>query len=608
MPEDREFDRGGARLDRGPVPALTTSARPFLGHGVGLRTRHFARALVQGLDVDWVEAISENFFGAGGRPLATLDAIRRDIPVVLHGVGLGVGSPDAPDRGYLDRLQVLIDRIEPAWVSDHLCWSSVRGEHSHALLPLPYTEEALHAVAERIARVQDILGRRILIENVSSYVGFRANEIPEWEFLAALAERADCLLLLDLNNVIVSARNHGWDPQAYLAGIPGERVWQFHLANHTDRGLYKFDSHLGPVPEEVWQLYRDALRVWGPVSSLVEWDEDVPAWEELRDEQRKAAAIAEEVLGARPRSPVPTPERPQVDLERMAAATLAARGSGPTSMAANLDLFWQAIRFPTGVADFLATASPELRESFAAVFEHSEGFTALDRMDIYANDYYWRLAGVLEEHFPTVAWMLGHVRFHNVLTDYVLHEPSHDADLRHYSKPFPDYLADHPEGMEDPELIEVARIELDRVELLDVPDAAMLSLAALEAVPLDQWPDLRLRPCAAMRVRDCSRPFSAMWSLCREGQSIEEARRSHPRAPSHVLIWRSGLTVFHRDLAAAEARALVALQAGASFLELCMAASGARDPEGLAGDATTPGAVARWLRRWTADGLLTPFP
>ncbi len=604
MPNNRESDRG------------SPAGRAFLGHGVGLRTRHFARALVQGLDVDWVEAISENFFGEGGRPLATLDAIRRDIPVVLHGVGLGVGSLDAPNPRYLDRLQTLIRRIEPAWVSDHLCWATLRGEHSHALLPLPYTEEALCAVVERVARVQDILGRRILIENVSSYVGFRANDIPEWEFLAALAERADCLILLDLNNVIVSARNHGWAPQTYLDGIPGERVWQFHLANHTDRGLYKFDSHLGPVPDEVWDLYRDALRRWGPVSALVEWDEDIPTWEELRAEQRKSAAIANEVLGTRPRTPVPSPQRPQVDLEMLAAKAAAARRSGPGSLADDLDLFWQALRFPTGVADFLATASPELRETFDEVFESSEGLSALDRMDIYANDYYWRLAGVLEEQFPTVAWMLGHVRFHNLLTDYVLHNPSHDADLGNYSAPFPDYLADHPEGMDDPELVEVARIELDRAELLDLADEPMLSLTGLEAVPLERWPELRLHASVAMRVRPCARPFSPMWALCREGRSIEEARRMHPiESPGYELTWRSGLTVFSRDLQPSEARALLALQSGANsspgqglglnFVELCMAASGA-DPSGLlAGNAVPPATVARWLRRWTADGLLT---
>lgn len=580
-----------------------TPSRPYLGHGVGLRTRHFARALVQGLDVDWVEAISENFFGSGGRPLATLEAVRRDIPVVLHGVGLGIGSLDAPQPRYLERLQRLIDRIEPAWVSDHLCWSSLAGQHSHALLPLPYTAEALTRVAEHVARVQDALGRRILIENLSSYVGYRASEMPEWEFMAELSRRADCLLLLDLNNVIVSARNHGWQPQVYLDAMPVERVWQFHLANHSDRGVYKFDSHLGPVPDEVWALYRVALRRFGPVSSLVEWDEDLPPWEELREQQRKAAAIAEEELGPRPRIPVRGPERAQVDLDALASARAATQRSGASSLAATQQLFFDAIRFPTGVLDFLTTSPPELRRAFDEVFVQSPELSALERMDIYADDYYWRLAGVLEEHFTTVAWMLGHVRFHNLLTDFVLHNPSRDADLRGYSRPFPDYLAAHHEGLEWPELVEVARIELDRVELLDRPDAPMLALAALEALPLDTWPSLRLLASPTLRVRDCSRPFSPMWSLCREGRSIEEAQRTHPPQPGHVLIWRSGLTVFHRDVAANEARTLRALQAGASFVELCEAASGGTSE--IAGKDASPALVARWLRRWTADGLLS---
>ena len=273
------------------------SSRPFIGHGVGLRTRHFGRALDGELDVDWIEVVSENFFGAGGRPLAVLERVREAVPVVLHGVSLGVGSVDAPNPEYLDKLRALIDRVEPAWVSDHLCWASYHGVHTHCLLPLPLTEACLAAVAERVARTQDALGRQILIENVSSYLTFTASELSEAEFLAQLCERTDCLLLLDLNNVLVSCHNHGWQPRAYLDEIPGERVWQVHLANHSDRKHYKFDSHLGAVPEEVWALYAEALRRWGPISSLVEWDEDTPAWPELRAEQQKAAQLCREVLG-----------------------------------------------------------------------------------------------------------------------------------------------------------------------------------------------------------------------------------------------------------------------------------------------------------------------
>lgn len=269
-----------------------------MGHGVGLRVPHFNRALEQGLDVDWVEAVSENFFGQGGRPHAVLERVRRDMPVVLHGVSLGVGSPNAPDPDYLGRLARLIDWVEPAWVSDHLCWGSVQEHHSHDLLPLPYTEEALDAVVERVSRTQDALGRRILLENVSSYVGFRGSAMPEWTFVDEVARRADCLVLLDLNNIIVSAANFGFEPRHYVEGIDPQRVWQFHLANHSDRGHYRFDDHRGAVPEPVWSLYEFALSRFGPVSSLVEWDEDVPPWEELRAQQREAKRRAAAVLGA----------------------------------------------------------------------------------------------------------------------------------------------------------------------------------------------------------------------------------------------------------------------------------------------------------------------
>lgn len=269
---------------------------PFLGHGVGLRVRHYGRALAEGLDVDWVEALTENFFGAGGRPLAVLEAVRARMPVALHGVSMGVGSVDPPARPYLERLAALARRIEPAWISDHLCFTHVGGRHSHDLLPLPCTEEAIAVVVANVERVQDFLQRRIALENVSSYVEFAGTQMPQWEFLAEIARRADCGILLDLNNAIVNARNFGYDARAWVDALPRDRVWQFHLADHTDRGHWKHDTHRGAVPDEVWALYEHALRRFGPVSSLVEWDEDVPKWEVLRAEQRKAAAIAERVL------------------------------------------------------------------------------------------------------------------------------------------------------------------------------------------------------------------------------------------------------------------------------------------------------------------------
>ena len=274
------------------------SVAPDLGHGVGLRRDHFERVLDGPTQVDWFEIISENFMVKGGRPLHVLERVRRDYPVVLHGVSLSIGSTDPLDYGYLDELAALAARIEPAWVSDHLCWTGVGGHNAHDLLPLPYTEEALGHVAARVVAVQEHLGRRIALENVSTYLTFAGSTIPEWEFLSEVANRADCGILLDVNNVYVSAMNHGFDPEKYLAALPAERVWQVHLAGHTDLGSHLLDSHSRRVCDEVWALYRSATRRIGAVSSLVEWDEEIPDWDVLEAESLRARAARLEALAA----------------------------------------------------------------------------------------------------------------------------------------------------------------------------------------------------------------------------------------------------------------------------------------------------------------------
>lgn len=274
-------------------------ARPALGHGVGLRPRHFGRWLAEPPRVDWVEATSENYLGLGGRPYAVLEKVRRDLPVVLHGVSLSIGAIDPLDLDYLARLRHLADRIEPALVTDHLSWGRHGGRYVHDLWPLPCTEEVLGHVVERVGRVQELLGRRIALENVSSYVAYRDSTLTEWELLAAVAEGADCGILLDVNNVHVSAHNHGFDAHAYLAGLPRDRVVQLHLAGHEDRGAYLLDSHDAAVPAPVWALYREAVARFGPVPTLVEWDDRIPELEVLVGESRKAAIFEAEVLGGR---------------------------------------------------------------------------------------------------------------------------------------------------------------------------------------------------------------------------------------------------------------------------------------------------------------------
>jgi uncharacterized protein (UPF0276 family) len=231
---------------------------------------------------------SENYFGDGGQPLDTLERLRGDYPLSLHGVGLSLGSTDAPDRRHLDRLKRLIGRFEPGLVSEHLCWSSVGGRHLNDLVPLPYTDEALAVVSANLRTAQDVLGRRILIENVSSYLQFRHSTFTEWDFLAALASETGCGILLDVNNVYVSAINHGFDPDRYLAAIPASCVQEIHLAGFERVGELLIDTHGARVAEPVWALYRRALERFGPVPTLIEWDTDIPALQVLLDEARTA--------------------------------------------------------------------------------------------------------------------------------------------------------------------------------------------------------------------------------------------------------------------------------------------------------------------------------
>jgi uncharacterized protein (UPF0276 family) len=273
--------------------------RQQLGHGIGLRSQHYSRFLDERPRTDWVEAISENHFAPGGRPNAVLEKVRRDVPVVLHGVSLAVGSVDELNREHLRKLRALVDRIEPAYVSDHLCWGRHGGRYAHDLLPLPFTEEALRLVVSRVREVQDALGRQILLENVSSYVQFADSQLAEWEFLARVAEDADCGILLDVNNIYVSARNHGFDALEYLRGVPESRVAQFHLAGHQDKGAYLLDTHDAPVADVVWELYRAAVRRFGRVPALVEWDDHIPPLEEVLAQSERARAVEAEILQER---------------------------------------------------------------------------------------------------------------------------------------------------------------------------------------------------------------------------------------------------------------------------------------------------------------------
>ncbi|OAI49143.1 hypothetical protein AYO45_03300 [Gammaproteobacteria bacterium SCGC AG-212-F23] len=274
----------------------TSSEKKILGFGLGLRSQHYETILEKKPKIDWFEILTENYLVPGGKPLHYLDRIREHYPLVMHGVSLSIGSTDKLDTTYLQEVKNLAKRIEPAWVSDHLCWTGVNGKNLHDLLPLPYTEETINHVANRIQQVQEFLGQQLLIENVSSYLTYQHSEMTEWEFFAAIAKKADCLLLLDVNNVYVSSVNHHFDPLDYIHHLPVERIYQIHLAGHSRQGHYIIDTHDAPVPAEVWDLYANTLKHTGFVSTMIERDDNIPELDELLTELGQAKAICKKIL------------------------------------------------------------------------------------------------------------------------------------------------------------------------------------------------------------------------------------------------------------------------------------------------------------------------
>ncbi|MGB7814763.1 MAG: DUF692 domain-containing protein [Methylotenera sp.] len=279
---------------------LPNTKLPDLGFGLGLRTAHYNDILETKPKIDWFELLSENYMVPGGKPLHFLDKICENYPVVMHGVSLSIGSASPIDKEYLRDLRQLADRVQPAWISDHLCWTGVHGQNMHDLLPLPYTEATVKHVVERIGIVQDFLGRRILLENVSSYASYVDSSMSEWEFISQVCEQADCLLLLDVNNIYVSSYNHQFDAKAFIDGVPANRVQQIHLAGHHNHGDYIIDTHDAPIIDPVWDLYGHALSRFGAVSTMIERDDHIPPLNELVEELEVARSIAHKAISMRP--------------------------------------------------------------------------------------------------------------------------------------------------------------------------------------------------------------------------------------------------------------------------------------------------------------------
>lgn len=267
-----------------------------MGFGLGLRTKHYNSIIETKPNVDWFEIISENYMIPGGKPLYYLDQIRELYPLVMHGVSLSIGSCDELNWDYLHKLKNLINRVKPRWVSDHLCWTGVHQLNMHDLLPLPYTDEALQHVIDRVKQIQDFLGQQILLENVSSYITFKDSNMQEWDFVRLVAEESNSLILLDINNIYVSSFNHHFDPLEYIDAMPKNRIQQMHLAGHTNNTDHIIDTHDADIVDPVWDLYRYALKRFGMVATMIERDDNIPPIEDLMQELEIAKQIAKEVF------------------------------------------------------------------------------------------------------------------------------------------------------------------------------------------------------------------------------------------------------------------------------------------------------------------------
>ena len=544
---------------------------PVLGCGVGLRAEHYEYILHEKPRVAWFEAVTENFMDSGGRPLEILTRIRENYPVALHGVSLSIGSADPLNPVYLERLKRLADRIDPFVVSDHLCWSGVEGEQLHDLLPLPFTEEAVDYVAERIQRLQDFLGRKFLIENVSTYVTYKHSVMSEWQFLVETARRAGCGILLDLNNIYVNSKNHNFDPYEYLRQVPAELVGQFHLAGHTDMGEFLFDTHTGSITDPVWKLYEKSLELYGPVSTLIEWDAAIPEFPRLAEETAKAEKIYEKYSGGRKTPLVFSPKK------------------YPAETAASLRkaVFEDQRRLKTLVRP---GAEPD-----AASFLNPQGTaTGRERMAVYAGGYVARIHESLGETYEAVKHILGEEAFFHLTEAYAAAHPSLSYNLSDAGKELASFL-ETPEWKEKfAFLSDLARLERLIAESFHAFSEKAFDPSSLAGLGEDDWNALRLSFQPSVKIFSSAWPVVDVWNARKT--PLTEINIPLVDRPQCALVHRQEFQVQCRLISGFEYEFLSLLKSGRTLGEAC---------ERLGEMTSEDLPLMDWFTFWSSAGLLT---
>lgn len=574
-----------------PVAPMECLAARGAGFGLGLRTEHYPDFLAAPQPLDWLEIITDNFLVEGGKPLVMLDALRRDYPMAMHGVALSLGAPDGLDRAYLGRVKALAQRVQPLWVSDHLCWTGPGPEQLHDLYPLPYTDEAARRVVDHIRQAQDVLGRRLVLENVSSYLTYTHSAMAEWQFLSHIANESDCLLLVDVNNIHVSSVNHGFDPLDYLHALPAHRVQQIHLAGHSLRNGHAIDTHDHPVAPVVWDLYAHACRLWGAVPAMIERDAHIPPLATLLDELR----IARRVAGEHPRT--------DASVSEAVALTAGASGRPTAGQSTGPGLS----RLQRDLADFILSEPPATeadattqghdpwpqRHTLEPWVDSGPDWTRSDRLQVYHHAYRARLAEVLADSLAKTHLYMGSDAFDEQAHAFSVAHPPRTRSLHRYGAGFAAWLAQAFPA--NPELHELAQLDWDLRACFDGPDVPALTLAAAQGDATLAWmqrshplhPSLVLRPLATNAV--------LLWSAIAADADVPPPHRLP--APTWRVVWRHGLQPHFQSVDADQAQVLSDLQRGDSL-------QAALDAWAQASPGSDPQSPARWLRAWLDRGWL----
>lgn len=560
---------------------------------MGLRTVHYDTVTKNWpKNVDWFEVISENYMDSGGRPLEILEQVRAHYPIALHGVSLSIGSADPLNKEYLKKLKTLADRIEPAIVSDHLCWTGIDGKNLHDLLPLPYTEEAAKYTIKRVKRAQDFLGRKILLENVSTYFTYKHSRLTEWDFLTLVAKESGCGILLDVNNAYVNAKNHDFDPYTYLKNIPAEIVGQFHLAGHTDMGDYLFDTHSKHVIDEVWDLYRYAVQKFGQVSTLVEWDENIPDFEKLSQELEKARMVSRSANFTGPAACGTLPCSFVTSVRTARGRGLASGVTPKIRNPKNIPLFKLQKLMKESILP--SKRSRKAAGIFGKSLNRQGKSPGVKRIAVYADGYIARMHEGLVETFPAVKRILGDAEFLALAHLYAEAFPSEEYSLNQAGKHFPRFVGKSSYTKKLSFLKDLAELEWKIRESFHAFEKDPADLEKLKELPPEAWQKLKFIFQPTVFLVRSQWPILDIWNA--RSQPLGKININLVDRPQNVFIHRQDLIVRCELMGPQEADLLQSLLSGRSLgrsIELLSKNIGANDPE-----------LSAWFAGWSVKKII----